>query len=149
MSAIFHHFFTFFGETQRKRKKSWELLKLSEGWKLVLGMLIMYVLRMIFEFSKRLMLKLDGRRSDHEMDLKERERELKMQFCAVSNGHCYHGLCSLGDSLPPASHASTKCWPTTQKPLPTSVESWSSFFPTTNSTTSAATKNYSNLVEIS
>ena len=37
-------------------------------------MLIMYVLRMIFEFSKRLMLKLDGRRSDHEMDLKERER---------------------------------------------------------------------------
>ena len=35
------------------------------------------------------MLKLDGR-SDHEMDLKE--RELKMQFCAVSNGHCYHSL---------------------------------------------------------
>ena len=47
------------------------------------------------------------------------KRELKMQFCAVSNGHCYH---SLGDSLPPAYHASTKCWPTTQKPLPTSVE---------------------------
>lgn len=74
-------------------------------------------------FKEALMLKLDGR-SDHEMDLKERESwrcnfvPFQMVIATI--------LSTLGDSLPPASHASTKCWPTTQKPLPTSVES--SFF---------------------